>query len=267
MTGTDRKLAQGTALSVSELASMDFYAEPHGGGSVPWGRYTGAEILNKLYFGGALYSIGSVSDGQILQRSGGTVIGADVLLNPSAWTGKFYAQDAAPSSPNADDLWWETDTGIMWTYGTYAGSARWVSSQLYMTNLLNSGGAALSAGQIVMAPSQMFGYGYDIYLDTFYNRAHVLTTNDANNYWKFDIRKVSGSTPPSSGAGSLVATMNTSAKSPGAWFDISVSVDAVIDGTGSGIEFPFIETSKAGSGSAPGNIWEAMGLTFRLIHP
>lgn len=190
-----------------------------------------------------------------------------LLRNPSAWTGNFYAQDAAPSSPVSDDLWWETDTGILWTYGTYAAASRWVSLNVLTGGISSSGAATRSTATISVSPSQSFGSGYDIYLDKLYLRAHVLTTNDANNYWSYALRKVTTSTVPSAGAGTLVGTVTTSAQSAGAWFDVSTTLDAALDGTGAGIEFPFIDITKAGSGAAPGNTWDSIGVSFRLIHP
>lgn len=173
-----------------------------------------------------------------------------------------YHSDTAPASPVADQLWHETDTNILWVYGTFAAASRWVSVDL-KDAAFSSGGSAYSANL-----TAIFGQGnvngYDIYIDTLYVKAHVLTTNDGSNYWTWNLRKVSGSTAPAAGAGSSLATVNSSAKSAAAWFDLSASVNAVVDMVSTSIESLQADITKT---SAPGNVWSVVGFTYRLVHP
>lgn len=171
-------------------------------------------------------------------------------------------QAAAPTvpTPAAGDIWFETDTGLVWIYGTYAAASRWVSAMTFSGYLNARNGASAAA---VTMPANIHG-GYDLYIETLVTRALVQTTNDGSNYWGYTLRKVSGSTVPAASAGTSLGTHNTSAKSANAWFDLTTSIDAVVDGTGSGIEMPFIDITKTGS---PGNVYDSINMVYRLVHP
>jgi hypothetical protein len=173
------------------------------------------------------------------------------------------ASDTAPGSPTADDLWWETDSGILWTYGTYASASRWVSVNKYSTGsaLLAASGTAL----VNTAAASGIHTGYDIYFDTLYFKHHVLTTNNGSNYWTMTLRKVATTTVPATGAGTSLGAANTSASTAGNWTEITASINAVIDYSGSGMEFPFYDLT-VGAG-APGNVWYSVGVSYRLVHP
>jgi hypothetical protein len=94
---------------------------------------------------------------------------------------------------------------------------------------------------------------------------HVLTTNNGSNYWGINLRKVTTTTVPASGAGSLLATILTNTGSAGTWTDATpVSIDAVLDHSGAGSEILLADIIKT---SAPGNIWLEYGYSYRYIHP
>jgi len=178
----------------------------------------------------------------------------------------IYSGATAPSSPEDNFLWHETDTGIVWRYGTYASASRWVSVDLYPT-YAGPGQAAVSANILFQAQINPM-FGYDLYIDSHYVHAHVITTNSAASYWKFELRKATTSTVPANGAGTLLgAGVNSSAQSANTWFELSESIDAVIDHTGAGLEIMFLDVYKAGATGTPGNAWFAQGYTYRLIHP
>ena len=185
----------------------------------------------------------------------------NVLLNPSSWAGSFYAQDAAPSSPAADDLWYETDTNLLWVYGTFAAASRWVS-----VNLFNGGStlANQSAGVVLGLFSPAAGFGYDLYLDSLYLKYFVATTLSGSAYWTMNLRKVSGSTATASGAGTLLGAATTQSLTANAWGEVVTSINAALDNSGSGIEHLFLDLIKT---STPGNIDFAASVSFRLIHP
>lgn len=173
----------------------------------------------------------------------------------------FYLQDATPASPAAGDFWLEADTGILWVYGTYAAASRWVSVQRHI--------AGSASGIIGSAASVTSGFalqvtGYDLYLETFYLRGFVITTNDGTKYWTSDIRKVSGSTNVATGAGSSIVSLNTSTWSPDTWSEISTAIDAILDGAGAGIELMFHDLTKV---STAGNFHHHISVVYRLVHP
>ena len=174
-----------------------------------------------------------------------------------------YSSATAPTSPEDNFLWHETDTGIVWRYGTYASSSRWVSAGLKDT-VAGTVNSPLAADTIWAADMNPL-CGYDIYVDTFYAKVLVLTTNGATHHWELDLRKVSGSTVPAAATGTLLGSgLDTTAISADAWSELSESIDEVVDGTGSGLEFMFIDIDKNNS---PGNMWYAVGYSYRLVHP
>lgn len=187
-----------------------------------------------------------------------TAIETELRINAKG----VYHSDTAPASPVADQLWHETDTNLLWVYGTFAAASRWVSVDLK--------DAAFSAGGTIRSANltALFGQGnvngYDIYIDTLYVKANVITTNNGTNYWTWDLRKISGSTVPAAGAGSSLGSVNSSAKSAAAWFDLSTSVNAVVDMVSTSIEALQVDITKT---LAPGNVWDVVGFTYRLVHP
>jgi hypothetical protein len=98
MAAEDRKLTQGTAILGTALPNLYFYAATTAG-ALPWGKVSGAELANYLYFGGALYPIGAISDGDALYRNGGTVsgytpvtTGGTVTLTNKRITARVFAE-------------------------------------------------------------------------------------------------------------------------------------------------------------------------------
>jgi hypothetical protein len=172
---------------------------------------------------------------------------------------RFSIGDAAHAAPSAGDLWYETDSGILWTYD----GTRWVSANLYTAHAGMNQGA--SAADIIFHANNNPLSGYDIWIMTHYVQAYVITTNSGSHYWKFELRKATTSTVPARGAGTLLGSgVNSSAVAANTWFELSEAIDAAIDHTGSGLEVLFIDIYKSGS---PGNAWFTQGFTYRLIHP
>lgn len=167
-------------------------------------------------------------------------------------------------SPTAGDLFYETDTAILWTYGTYAAASRWVSIQKYSAGSPLAEGSRASGAFIHTGASVGIHVGYDIYLDTLYFKHYVITTNNGSNYWSVTLRKVTTTTAPAAGAGTSLGSCNTSASSAGTWTEVTASINAVIDYTGSGMEFPFYDVGITGT---PGNLWYGLGVSYRLVRP
>jgi hypothetical protein len=171
----------------------------------------------------------------------------------------FTANAAAPGSPTADDLWYETDTNILWYYD----GTRWVSATLY--SAYTGMNQAATTANILFQANNNPVFGYDLWIVNHYVQAHVITTNSGSHYWKFELRKVTTSTVPANGAGTLLGSgVNSSAVAANTWFELSEAIGAAIDHTGSGLEVLFLDIYKSGS---PGNAWFAQGYTYRLIHP
>ena len=195
---------------------------------------------------------------------GSGTLAADTFLSGlGVYSKGITFSDTAPVDPVAGDRWGETDTGIEWIYGTYAAANRWVSAQfLFAGSTSYSGYAASNQG----APfPQAAGFGYDLYLDTAYLKFLVPTTNDGTKYWTYAWRKVSGSTAPAAGAGSLLGTLTTISLAADTWQEAaSVSINAILDNTGAGAEFLFFDVTKV---STPGYLIHAAVLSYRLVHP
>ena len=173
-----------------------------------------------------------------------------------------YHSATAPTTPEDGFLWLETDTGILWTYGTYAAGSRWVTTSLFSFTAGTSG-AVISASTWGQTPAG--NAGYDLYLYQLYMKYHVLTTNNGSNYWGINLRKVTTTTVPASGAGSLLATILTNTGSAATWTDATpVSIDAVLDHSGAGSEILLADIIKT---SSPGNLWLEYGYSYRYIHP
>lgn len=184
------------------------------------------------------------------------------LRGDGTWGKQLYFGDAAPSSPAADDLWYETDTNMIWTYGTYAGSSRWVSVEKYTVGLGGTAARSSALAHVGLANAQH--NGFDLYLDTWFAKVHVITTNNISNYWNYTLRKITGGSVPAAGAGTLLATVNTSSISANAWTDLSTPINAVIDSTGGSLEMVLVDIVLTG---APGNVWDNFGFSYRLVHP
>jgi len=163
---------------------------------------------------------------------------------------------SAHASPGAGDWWFETDTGILWNYGTYASASRWVSPP-YTIGLLSPTSAGFTASYVGMAAANS---SYDIYIESLDAIVHVVTTNDGTKYWTVNVRSITTTTTPATGAGSLLGGITTSASSPDTWLQLSASIDAVVDSSASAVMLDIIKTSTAGTLHASGT------MLCRLVH-
>lgn len=169
----------------------------------------------------------------------------------------IYSSATAPSTPEANFLWHETDTGIIWRYGTYAGASRWVSAGL-MAMVSTSGNAALSSDEV-----RSIGLcisAYDIYVERMDLIARVITANSGSNYWKFDLRYVSGTIAPAASAGTSLGAVDTSAMTVATWGTSTVAIGTTLSIN----NFPFIDVTSPGT---PGAVRDGINVYYRLIHP
>lgn len=175
--------------------------------------------------------------------------------------------DSAPSTPEDGYLWFETDTGILWVYGTYAAASRWVSVQIFsktwVINAVTGNNWDPGAGSGSMNPIN----GYDWYLDTFYAHYRVATTSSGSHYYTLLLRKVSGTTLWALDAGSAIGSgIVTSGATANTWTEGTETLNTTIDRTSTGsLEVPFFQYKT--TAGAPGAISAILAVNFRLIHP
>lgn len=189
----------------------------------------------------------------------------DVTVGAAIWleVGAIHIGTSTPASPATNRLWFDTSNGIIWIYGTYASASRWVSATLYPGVLLATTAAARSADSVALA--SVYGTNlYNIWIDDLILKSHVITTNNGSNYWSYALRKITTSTVPAAGAGTLLGTVTTAAISANSWTEVSTSIDAVIDATGAGLEMIMLDITSPGT---PGNTWDNVGISYRLVHP
>lgn len=185
-----------------------------------------------------------------------TVTGAKTLSDLTATvfnlgvnSRRFFVQDATPTANAADDLWYETDTNLLWFWnGTY-----WLSVDLYyrhVNNLQN-----VSAGTNDWYAAWQIAGANDIYLVDFIASTLISTTNDGSNYWTFTFYR----TPSFTSLGAF----NTSADTVATWYEKAVAVNTHIDV--SALTDKSFDV-RGGVTGAPGTVNGEVGFTFRLAH-
>jgi len=222
--------------------------------TTPPATASGDDILTRDEGDARWHSIGG-TDVPIADGGTGASTAAAAML---ALLGRnFTAQDAEPSSPAADDLWYETDTNIMWFWDdTYGG---WLSQNIFEATHYASNSAATGV-QMYAAIDFHGALQYDLFLLDFGGTVLVLTTNDASNYWTISFNTL----PATGGAGTIKASINTSGISAGSWLAVKSTVNAELDVNATNTIVGSIHQNKT---LAPGNIYYGVKLTYRLIHP
>src|SRR3990167_8748667 len=107
----------------------------------------------------------------------------DIAGNVSAHN--FKTQANAPSSPAIGDLWYETDTNILWFWdGTY-----WLSEELFTSSIYGNQQSitVTSSWTGFTFPGGVGGTQYNVYLVDMFASPYVATTSDATNYWDVKI--------------------------------------------------------------------------------
>lgn len=174
----------------------------------------------------------------------------------------IFQGTTAPTTPQDDYLWHDTSSGIIWRYGTYAGSTRWVSATLY--SVFTGMNQAATSANILFQAGVSPVHNYNIWVDNHIVHGHIVTTNSGSHYWNWRLRKVSSSTVPANGAGTLLGSgLSSVAESANVWFELTESIDAVIDRVAASVEMPFLDVYKTGS---PGNAWFTQGFSYRLVY-
>ena len=169
----------------------------------------------------------------------------------------IYSSASAPTSPEDNFLWHETDTGIIWRYGTYASASRWVSVSPFVAGVVAPSLTGFAASLPGMVSINSI---YDIYVESISAQVFVITTNNGSNYWTINVRKVTTSTQAASAAGTLIGGFNTSAISANSWTQLTTSPDSILDVSAEAAFYDVLKTS------APGNLQCSVSMLCRFVH-
>jgi hypothetical protein len=173
-------------------------------------------------------------------------------------TVEFLCQDGTPATRNdgtalvADDLWYETDTNILWFWnGTY-----WLSTQLFTENFSISGAAAsatLSHHSIEPMATQ-----HDLFLVDLNASMYVATTNTGSAYWSIEWRRVTAAYGQVA-----LASLNTTAIAADTFTVIKTAVNTHLDLSAVDAKMFAVTAVKT---STPGEVYIGGSFTYRLAH-
>lgn len=172
------------------------------------------------------------------------------MLLPSKQLSVIYYGDTAPSGPATNDLWWETDTNILWFWnGTY-----WLSVQRYKwhTSWANLSGNTSGNYYPIRGSHPV---DYDFYLEDMCISGYVATTNNGSNYWTVKFYRHPSVTS--------LASKASSSWSPDAWTIDSVDISAHLDVSASGDELIYFNLERT---LTPGVFLGGAEINYRLAH-
>ena len=165
---------------------------------------------------------------------------------------KITCADAAPSAPTADDLWYETDTNILWFWnGTY-----WLSKELYDYGMSFTAVSATTAAYFGIEPIQ--AAQHDIYFVDVTASLFIDTTNDGSKFWTATINRLSSANTPTA-----IGSCNTSAISASAWTVVKATLNTHVDLSAVDAKATQISVAKT---STPGDAYGRVDFTYRLAH-
>ena len=164
----------------------------------------------------------------------------------------FSASNDAPGSPATGDLWWETDTNILWFWnGTY-----WLSEEVFT---LRSFAAGITVNTL---------YGYfspqnnstmnDLYILSVTATMYVVTTNSHTQYWTAYWRWFT-----SANICTNVGTPSTIDNAANTWITETADIDTLYDVSAldlQGFDMTTVLTSTAGA------LYYGSTLSYRLAH-
>lgn len=176
----------------------------------------------------------------------------------SAQANILHQSDTAPSAPSTGQLWWETDTNILWFWN----GAYWLSCQLFSCNHTWNGEAS-GGERYIGSPELEQGIVNDIFFVDLVTSVYVASPNDANNYWTFTAKYL----PTTSGAGTTLGSHNTSGNTVANFAIQKTQLDArVVLGGSTTCEIITITPAKGGATALPGVFYGTAIITFRWAH-
>ena len=180
----------------------------------------------------------------------------DVAGNISAHNFKTRAN--APSSPAIGDLWYETDTNILWFWdGTY-----WLSEELFTSSIYGNQQSitVTSSWTGFTFPGGVGGTQYNVYLVDMFASPYVATTSDATNYWdvKIDFLATDASSITSKTIDTKTITANNGKK-----FLEPINYFMNMSDSPSSLLYVITSATKVNS---PGALYGNAGFTYRLAN-
>lgn len=168
---------------------------------------------------------------------------------------KVSYQDAAPASPTADDLWYETDTNIWWFWnGTY-----WLSCNMFEVRKNFTGVTGIT--NLSIMPQNDQAVAYDFFLVDLGMVTYVATTNDGSNYWTVSLQR----TDASEGTLVTLGSMTTASDAINTWVQEKLALDTFLDTSALGGDLTTLRF-RAALTSTPGALTADVVLTYRWAH-
>lgn len=162
-----------------------------------------------------------------------------------------FVQDATPTANATDDLWFETDTNILWYWnGTY-----WLTVETFHWN---GSGEALAANTILkrVTARPSSGIEHDIWLIGITASVYAAATSDGSNYWTIALENESATTLASVATSGVSSnTYGLLGQSQGVLYDVSV--------LSTQNKMWRINTTKTG---APGLLYCGITVEYKLAH-
>jgi hypothetical protein len=170
-------------------------------------------------------------------------------------TVRFYCQDATPSSPATDDLWYETDTNILWFYD----GTRWLSDQLFEWNNYY---ANITGTTDIYLPIEIDdGIQHDIYLESICGSVYQSNAlyGTATHYWKVAVTFLTAGL--SGGEIANFTTQNDTIEN----FNVNkTAINSAYDLSSTGYKVVLIRASIAAG--TPGALLGGVAVTYRWVH-
>lgn len=184
-----------------------------------------------------------------LYRSNGT--SWDSVERADVASGGLSAGTSFPGSPATNDRYFRTDRGLVYYYD----GTRWVTETLYHLPLSGSdrGISTITANQAHYSSATMWEDLYDAYLVDYCWQVNIATTNNASNYWSWELQKLEATAT----TGTVIVTPTSAALSTG-WSSGRTAINAVHTDIGSLRN----NVNKTGT---PGAFAGMFAVTYRLV--
>lgn len=186
------------------------------------------------------------SDATLAQNDWGILVktGTDTwqftVLGGAGGGGGYAEGTSFPGSPATDDQFFRTDLDLLFLYD----GTQWLSSQLFIHELrpqeaLPSNRSATTNG--VLSCSPMLAPDFDFWIQEFRAASLVITTVNATNYWRFDLRSFVDAT------GTTVASVDTKTNTAGQRATHKATVNALMGTTVEDFEVDMVKVLSPGN--------------------
>jgi hypothetical protein len=172
---------------------------------------------------------------------------------------KIFCPHATPTAENFGDLWYETDTRILWFWmenGGGTGVHKWASCQIFHKDQAFEGVTVTTSGERFTLNTDP-SVEYDAYILGFTMTSYVATTNDGTRYWTPQLYY------DADGGSSYIATLSTVSNTPDQFEYEKTAVNVFIDMSSEQYVWRVVATRE---GTTPGTFYAGISVTWRLIH-